>query len=423
MHLWIVNPFDPLPGEEEQLGRYGTLADLALARGHRVTWWSSTFSHRFKRPIRAEKVAAAARERGLAVRLVEAPPYQKNISVRRLRNHTVLGQRFVAEATTQPPPDLILASSPPLEMARHAMQLSRDWGRPGVLDIQDLWPQTFVRALPAPLAACEKTLFAPYYRMERAACQAASAIVGVAKGYRDRGLEVGGEKRHHGIFSLGVNLDELRTAMQRGRERFLSRWQKPEGQRWMLYSGSLSYSYDVLTLLRAAAAIEAQHGESVRLILTGQGELLQPARDLAAELGLRQTTLTGFLDFEEWACILSQADIGLNANVPESLTFLPGKIFSYFGAGTAIINTVPGECADLIAESGCGVSYRAGDVEGCRQAMQSLLQNPDALESMRQASRRLGEEVFDRGLVYANFLNFLEQVAETASENASRSKF
>ena len=34
MKVWLVNPFDPLPGEQEQLGRYAHLAD-ALRRKRR----------------------------------------------------------------------------------------------------------------------------------------------------------------------------------------------------------------------------------------------------------------------------------------------------------------------------------------------------------------------------------------------------
>ena len=70
MKVWLVNPFDPLFGEHEQLGRYARLAETLQQAGHEVLWWSSTFSHRFKREVDAERVHAASTEKGIQVQLV-----------------------------------------------------------------------------------------------------------------------------------------------------------------------------------------------------------------------------------------------------------------------------------------------------------------------------------------------------------------
>jgi len=48
MLIWIVNPFDPLPGEFFKPGRYATLADILIRNGYKVTWWSSNFFHATK---------------------------------------------------------------------------------------------------------------------------------------------------------------------------------------------------------------------------------------------------------------------------------------------------------------------------------------------------------------------------------------
>jgi hypothetical protein len=66
--VWLVNPFDPIPGEEEQLRRYAYLAASLREAGHRVVWWSSDFSHRFKRPVDKTAVERAAKALGIVVR-------------------------------------------------------------------------------------------------------------------------------------------------------------------------------------------------------------------------------------------------------------------------------------------------------------------------------------------------------------------
>lgn len=47
MRVWIINPFDDIPGEGKPQ-RYWALAATLAAQGHKVIWWSSDWSHRRK---------------------------------------------------------------------------------------------------------------------------------------------------------------------------------------------------------------------------------------------------------------------------------------------------------------------------------------------------------------------------------------
>ncbi len=411
MKVWLVNPFDPLPGEQEQLGRYGHLALALRDAGHEVVWWSSTFSHRFKRPVDAARVALAASKQGIRIELVPTPPYARNVSLRRIRNHRVFGRRLRERAAGMAKPDVILASSPPLESAYESARLGREWDCPTVIDIQDQWPDNFLRVVPGPIRPVGRLALKPFYALERDAYTLADAIVGVAQGYVDRGLAVGGDKVRHAVFPLGVSLDDLRAAIDAGRDRYADRWKKPEGEVRLLYSGSLSHNYDFLTIIRAAIATQQRYGSRVRFVLTGTGELADRATAIIREHALENVTMTGFLDFPEWAYVLSQTDVGFNASFPEALIYLPNKIFAYLAVGAAVLNTIPGECAELLARSGCGLTYTAGDVDGCFEAVGKLVESPDRLARMHAASIRLAEERFDRPIICAEFTRFLEAVA------------
>ena len=114
--------------------------------------------------------------------------------------------------------------------------------------------------------------------------------------------------------------------------------------------------------------------------------------------------------FPEWAYVLSQTDAGFNASFPEALIYLPNKIFAYLAVGAAVLNTIPGECADLIAQTGCGLTYTAGDADECYEAICKLVESPDDLIQMRAAALRLAEQRFDRPIICAEFTRFLESV-------------
>ncbi len=411
MKVWLVNPFDPLPGEREQLGRYAHIAEALREAGHDVLWWSSTFSHRFKRDVDRALVEAGVSEKGIEVRLVPTPRYTKNVSYRRLRSHKSYGRAFQELAADQPHPDVILASSPPLESAREAARLGRVWGVPTIIDIQDQWPDNFVRVIPRPLRWLRGLLLGRYYAVEREAYTLADGIVGVARGYVDHGVRVGGRKPYEGVFPLGVNLKELDAAIARGAVEHAEKWQKPEGRVWLLYSGSLSHNYDFLTIVRAAVLTKARFGDRVRFILTGTGELAERAKRIIRRNGLDNVTMTGFLEFPEWAFLLSQADAGFNASFPDALIYFPNKVFYYLAAGAAVLNTIPGQCAELVENEGCGINYKAGDPRSCFDAIARLVESPDVLAPMGSVSRRLAERVYDREIILAELTRFLERVA------------
>jgi glycosyltransferase involved in cell wall biosynthesis len=313
----LVNPFDPLPGEEEQLRRYAYLATSLRVAGHRVVWWSSSFSHRFKRPVDAEAVQRAAHELEIDVRLIPTPAYPSNLSLQRLWNHRVLARRFRSEAPRLDRPDLILVSSPPLKLAATATKLGRDWQVPTVVDIQDQWPDNFLHIVPVALCPLARAGLQPLYRLERAAYRDASAVVGVARGYVERGLAIGGPKEHHGVFHLGIDIRELRQVVAGSESRYAARWAKKPNEVRFIYSGSFTTSYDVLTIVRAAKAIREQYGNRAQFVLTGTGVLLSEVKAFVHREALDNVILPGFLDFSEYAYLISQCDAGFNASFRE----------------------------------------------------------------------------------------------------------
>jgi glycosyltransferase involved in cell wall biosynthesis len=409
--VWLVNPFDPIPGEEEQLRRYAYLAASLREAGHRVVWWSSDFSHRFKRPVDKTAVERAAKALGIVVRLIPTPPYPRNLAPQRLWSHRVLARRFLAAATAESErPDVILASSPPLELAASATRLARDWRIPSVVDIQDQWPDNFMHAVPAAPRWFMRAALQPLYRLERGAYRNASAVVGVARGYVERGLAVGGTKKHHAVFHLGADSRELQRLMSSGASRYAGKWAKEPGEIRFIYSGSFTTSYDLYTILSAAKHICLRHGTKIRFVLAGAGVLAPEIKAHVEREGLTNVCLPGFLGPAEHAYLLSQCDVGFNASFPEAMIYFPNKIFFYLAAGMAVLNTIPGECADFVTESGCGLNYTAGDVTSCAAAIERMIESPQERQSMRAAALAVARTRFERDLVYRSFVRFLETV-------------
>jgi glycosyltransferase involved in cell wall biosynthesis len=246
----------------------------------------------------------------------------------------------------------------------------------------------------------------------RRAARGCDAIVGVADAYVDNFARETRAPKVTATIPLGVDLAAFDAAAQRGR---CARFTKPAGEIWLAYTGSLSRNYDFLTILRAAARLPAELGPRVRVFLTGRGALAPEARKLVREHELTGVELTGFLDFETWAYLLSQCDVGFNAAFPHALIHLPNKIFYYLAAGVAVLNTIPGQCSRIVRECGCGFDYTAGHVAGCVAAVERVVRDDAARDAMRRAARRLAETTYDRAVLFPGYVDLIERLVRSPS--------
>ena len=346
------------------------------------------------------------------MRFLPAPPYSRNVSIARLRNHRALARGFAELAPKEARrPDVVLASAPPPFLARQAGRFARSVEAGFVVDVQDAWPETFLRLAPGPLRGLFRCLLSPWYRAGNEAYAAADAIVGVADEYVRQAAARSGRSQTTATVPLGVDLAGFDRAAKAGAGPDRT---KPDGHVWLIYSGSLNRSYDCLTILRAFAHLRGREDfDRLRLFVTGQGELAEEAGRIVAAEGLANVTLAGFMDFPAWAALMSRCDVGFNASFPEAMIYLPNKIFWYMAAGLAVLNTIPGQCSRIVEEGGIGLDYRAGDAADCARAIATLLDDPATRERMGRQSRQLAETKYDRAILLPEFAALLEEVARS----------
>jgi len=309
---WIVNPFDPLPGDpDEPEGRYATLARILTGNGHKVCWWTSAFSHRFKKYID-----------------------------------------------------------------------------------QPLRPLCSVGFLPWGIRA-------------KKAYKSADAVIGLTETYIAHVDKVVGHKEITAVIPLGLDCELFDSAGPKG---CCEEFTKPAGEVWFTYAGSLTRSHDFLTAVKAFSKIYDSLNVKTRLFVAGQGHLSGKLARLIQGHGLENVTQTGFLDLSRLAYLLTQCDVGFNPSWPETMIYLPYKLFYYFAAGLAILNTMPGECSRIIGQNQCGLDYRAGDVDSCAEAIRQIVSDTSRLHTLQRNSRRMAESVYDRKILYQKYANLIEEV-------------
>jgi glycosyltransferase involved in cell wall biosynthesis len=414
MTVWINNPFDFLPGEGARLQRYGLLCNALAQEGHQVIWWTSDWNHIKK--ARREKQCANARMGEVEIRLIKTLSYQRNVSLRRLLSHWLYAKRWERMALAEPErPDLILCSTPPLSTGWVMQRLCKRFACPGVIDVMDLWPETFERVVPS-------WMLWPLRWMARRVYQGADAISAVGDSYLEevrayldvprRMRECANGKPMYRCYH-GIEVKKCANARVRecGNETACQGTAGPggDGTLRLVYVGNMGKGYDLETLVRAVSEMRRE-GVAITLDLAGSGEQ-EPCLKFLAQGNPEAITFHGVLTGDPLAELLSQSDVGVIPMVAQTRVAVPYKLADYAAHALPVISSLTGETAELLERYDCGWHYQTGSVASLKQALIAAwrLKQEEALsfgERCRNA-RRMAEELFDAERMYPVFVRWL----------------
>ncbi len=387
MVVWVQNPFDSLPGEGSRKMRFWLMCEAFVRAGHRVTFWTSDFSHATKAPRRfvGDPSAGAAFD----VRLIPTRPYARNVSWARVRSHVAYARawRRLATAPGVEAPDLIVTSMPTLSAADAALALGRHFGARVVLDVMDAWPETFERLVPPPLRGLARLALAPLRRKARRLYRAADLVTGVCARYRELTGRADYRLAYHGI--------ELGTcdfsSPPRPSRLSCPNLGIPKATLRLVYAGNLGRTYDLATVVAAVRA----HPE-LELDVAGFGAFACDCPRVRAH---------GLLSEADLQTLLAAADVGVIPMAADSWVGVPYKFCDYARAGLPIVSSLGGESTDLLVRYRCGVAYRACDADSFVGAVRR------AASLERGASRRMCEEAFDAMRIYDGYVRRAVAVA------------
>lgn len=144
MKVWLLQANEPMPivNKGQRLFRMGLIAEELTKRGHEVIWFATTFNHFEKKQMYNEDTNIKVNDK-YELKLIWAPGYKKNISVRRIINHKYMALRLRKIIKNLEKPDLIYTSFPTIDFAEEAVRYGQKNNVPVIIDIRDLWPDIF----------------------------------------------------------------------------------------------------------------------------------------------------------------------------------------------------------------------------------------------------------------------------------------
>ena len=388
---------------EKGYSRFRYIGDFLSDAGYQVDLITTTFQHweKAQRDIDAIK----KEDYKFQLKFIYEPGYRKNIDLRRIRSHSIAAKNLTKLLEKEGDYELIYCEIPPNDVALAAAEYAKKKGIPFVPDVNDLWPEAMRMVLDIPVVS--DILFYPLQRDAEKVYSLVSGIIGTSDEYRDRPLKNQKLDVPRKTVYVGNEIAEF----DRGVEKYGPEIQKPEGEFWVSYAGTIGTSYDIRTMVLAGKELLDRGMSQIKFKILGGGPLKEELENLAKEQGCVNVEFVGYAPYPKMAAYLAKSDILVNSFVKKAPQSIVTKIGDYLAAGKPMINTcMSPEFRQKVENDGFGINILPEDVKILADAIAELYEDRDGCRIMGEKARKIAEEQFDRPESYKKIIELIEEL-------------
>jgi colanic acid biosynthesis glycosyl transferase WcaI len=286
--------------------------------------------------------------------------------------------------------DILLSFSPPLPLGVSAWLLSRLWGIPWILNVQDIYPEiavvTGILKNPITINILE--------HLENFLYQKAAHIQVLSEGFKENLLNKGVHPNNISIIPVWADPDIIHPmakynsfSLENGlSDKFV-----------IMYSGNLGINTSLEDVINAAILLKDEPG--ICFIFVGEGVKKKDLMIQAKEKDLKNVTFLPFQPRSIFNLMLASADLSvvtLNANA--YYTSSPSKTFNIMASGRPILAVTPlgSELAGMVQEFECGIVVPPGKPEQLAREILLVQKNPKSISEMGHNGRKYLEERYTR---------------------------
>lgn len=423
-HIAIVTMGVKLGDEARGYTRFRFLSELLVRSGFDVDLITSSFQHWEK----AQRDCLKPCYQNLPYRIIfiEEPGYAKNLDPARIYSHHIAAKNLRTHfANTTEHYDLIYAEIPPNDVARVCAEYAERTSVPFVADINDLWPEAMRMVVNIPLLS--SIVFYPFARDAKIVYRLLSGAVGTSDEYTARPQADRSAPYPHKTVYVGNDI----AAFDAGAAQHKSEINKPDNEIWVSYAGTLGASYDLCTLIEAAAILKNKRTEDTPQDHTGHAPQEQKLKRSAAAIRIKilgdgpdRTKLEtyaaslhapvdflGYQDYAFMAAYLCASDILVNSLVKSAAQSIVTKIGDYLASGKPLINTGSSpEFRTKVTTDGFGLNVEAENACALALAIQKLACNASLRKIMGAKGRAIAEREFDQQKSYQEIVNLIRNL-------------
>lgn len=303
--------------------------------------------------------------------------------------------------------DYLLTESPPLFLGLSGFALSRVKSARWIFNVSDLWPDSAVNIG----VLREGKALSLAYSLEAFCYRHAWLVTGQSPGIvASINRRFPSVRTYH--LSNGVDTTRFRPSASAPDRAGLG----APGECIAIYAGLHGAAQGLRQVLDAAALLR-QH-PTLRIAFVGDGpekaDLVKYARDLR----LDNVRFFGVVPGDAMPRLLASADIAIASMKGDIPGMIPSKIYEGMASGRPVLLIGQGEPAELVAQTGAGLSVLPNDPESIVAALAHLADSPELRAEMGARGREAATARFSRDAIADALIDMLEDEAPCRSANA-----
>lgn len=397
MNILIVANFVSFPWENGNC-RFSYLLKLFDYKKNRVELITTKFYHNTKN---IRKLEDNIENVPYKITLIDEPGYKKNVSIQRFYSHYKLSKNIKKYLyNLEYVPDVVYCSVPSLDVAKEVVEYSKNKKIKVIIDIQDLWPESFKMVLDIPVIS--NIIFYPMKRKSEYIYKNADEIVAVSDTYLEKAISINPKVQDGLSVYLGTDLCEF----DRYKEKNIVA--KNDNEIWIVYVGTLGTSYDIKSIIDAIKIVRSHGLVNLKFKVLGDGPLEEEFKKYVAEKEI-DCEFFGRIEYSKMVGILCASDIAVNPIVSKSVASIINKVGDYAAAGLPVINTQESkEYKKLVKEYDIGFNCRNGDIEDIAEKIEKLCKDKETRKIKGLNNRKLALDKFDRKNNYNSIIQLIE---------------
>lgn len=367
MKIWLINQYN-MPPEYGHLNRHFNFGKYLKRMGHEPTVFVGSFLHNTKiQMIEDNSMIRKYENADYPYYFIKTCDYSSN-KLKRVYAMYEFYKNLLKAVKLLDKPDAIIGSSAHPLAAVAAIKLSRRFGCQSIVEVRDLWPESFVAY---GIVSRKNPLLRLLYAGEKWIYKNADKLIFTMEGGRDYiieqrwGLEQGGpidiNKVHH--INNGVDLEVFNNNKES--YQFEDEDLDDSTTFKVIYAGSIRLVNNVKSIVDAAVEIKKLGVENIKFIIYGDGSDRAPLEQYCNDNRIDNVVFKGFVDKKYIPYILSKSDLNIihfEQNKLKKYGASLNKMFEYFASGKPTLS----DCKfgyDLIEKYKCGVVIDRADAK------------------------------------------------------------
>jgi glycosyltransferase involved in cell wall biosynthesis len=402
LFLWNYHYFPFEKGKS----RFSDLLEAFGKKGYQVEVVTSSFYHMGKtqRSIEDPKY----QNLGYKVHFIHEPGYKKNVSLSRVRSMNRFNAGVRAYLKKHDPVDVVYVPVPSIKLAAIAEKWCRITKAKCVIDVEDLWPESFRMIIKG--SALYHAFTWPLKNQANKVYRNADAVVAVSQTYLDRVNKVRVGSYPSVVAPIGADTECVQSLLAQGAIR------KPAGEFWISYIGTFGKSYDLRTVIDAVSALNQAYFSNIHLKLFGSGPEEEDLRRYAAKCG-GNIDFMGMQPYEKMCQYLAVSDVGVNPIVGSSVASLINKVADYAACLLPVLNTqLCPEYQKMLEDCNAGLNVENGSSIALQKSILICLKNPEKVLAMKKGAKQLSLHYLSRAKSQSDILALIASIYGTESQ-------